>query len=219
MAAHPLAAVRLLLAHDLRLAWRDFRAHFRLLDDRAVAALVVVLMLVMHAAAWSTGTQMAAIAAADGAGRERVAVDLAAPGAFILLLMLAQTLSGLTRTLYGRSDLDLILTSPFPARVVFAVRVLAVGLGAAASAAIFVVPVTDVALLHGGWRSLAMLPTLAGAGWSWGCWRCSGRGARASPRRSSRPSSAAASWCGSRCAALCRPRCPHGSPACGCPRS
>ena len=157
------AAIRLLLVHDLRLAWRDFRSHFRLLDDRAMVALVALLMLVMHAAAWSTGTQMAAIASADVAGRERVAVDLATPGAFVLLLMLAQALSGLTRTLYGRSDLDLILTSPFPARIVFAVRVLAVGLGAAASAAIFVVPVTDVALLHGGWRSLAMLPSLAGA--------------------------------------------------------
>jgi ABC-2 type transport system permease protein len=163
MRLRALAAVRLLLAHDLRLAWREFRSHFRFLDNRAMAALVVVLVLVMHGAAWSTGLQLAAITVADSAGRERVAADLAPAGAFILLLMLAQTLSGLTRTLYGRSDLDLILTSPVPAPIVFAVRVLAVGLGAAASAAIFVIPVADVALAHGGWRSLALLPTLAGA--------------------------------------------------------
>lgn len=158
-----LAAVGLLLAHDLRLAWRDFRSNFRLLDNRALAALVAVLAVVMHAAAWTTGTQIAAIGAADAAGRARVAIDLAPGMAFILLLMLAQTLSGFTKTLYGRGDLDLILSSPFPAPVVLAVRVLAVGLGAAASAAIFVIPVTDVALLHGAWRSLALLPVLVGA--------------------------------------------------------
>ena len=168
MRDQPLAAIRLLLAHDLCLAWREFRAHFRLLDHRAMLALIGVLLLVMHAAAWSTGVQLAAIADADIAGRERVVADLAPAGAFILLLMLAQTLSGLTRTLYGRSDLDLILTSPFPAPVVFAVRVLAVGFGAAASAAIFVLPVADVALIHGGWRALALLPTLVGAAFATG---------------------------------------------------
>lgn len=157
-----LAAFRLLLAHDLRVGWRDFRSHFRLLSDRAMLLLVLGLAVVMHGAAWQTGSELAAIGFADAAGRTRVVLDLAPGIAFVVLLMLAQALGGLTRTLYGRGDLDLILSSPLPLRAVFAVRVLAVALGTAASAAIFVVPVAVVALLHGAWRGLALLPMLAG---------------------------------------------------------
>lgn len=159
-----MAGLTLVLRHDLRLAWRDFRSHFRVLDDRALALLCLVLMAVMHAAAWSTGQELAALGLADAAGRARVLHDLLPGLAFILLLMLAQILSGMTRTLYGRGDLDLLFSSPFPARIVVALRVAAVALGAMASAAIFVVPVVDVALVHGAWGSLMVLPTLVGAG-------------------------------------------------------
>lgn len=154
----------LLLRHDLRLAWRDFRSHFRVLDDRALALLCLVLVTVMHAAAWRTGTELAAIGLEDGEGRTRVVRDLSPGFAFILLLMLAQVLSGLTRTLYGRGDLDLLFSSPFPARIVLGLRVAAVALGAMASAAIFALPVVDVALIHGAWGSLSMVPALLGAG-------------------------------------------------------
>ncbi len=159
-----MTALRLLLAHDLRLGWRDFRGNFRLLGNRALIALCLALAAAMHVAAWTTGTQLAAVGLADAAGRARVALDLAPGLAFLLLLMLAQTLSGLTKTLYGRGDLDLLLSSPFPPALVLMLRVAAVGLGAMASAAIFAVPVVDVALVHGAWRSLALLPVLLGAG-------------------------------------------------------
>lgn len=158
------AVLGLLLRHDLRLAWRDARSNLRILGDRALAVLCLVLAAVMHAAAWRTGTALAAIGLADAAGRARVVQDLSPGFAFILLLMLAQVLSGMTRTLYGRGDLDLLFSSPFPARVVLGLRVAAVALGAMASAAIFAVPVVDVALVHGAWRSLAVLPALLGAG-------------------------------------------------------
>lgn len=154
----------LLLRHDLRLAWREARGHLRVLDDRALAALCLVLAAVMHAAAWRTGTELAVLGLEDAAGRLRIVRDLAPGFAFLLLLMLAQVLSGMTRTLYGRGDLDLLFSSPFPARVVLALRVAAVALGAMASAAMFAVPVIDVALVHGAWRSLAVLPALLGTG-------------------------------------------------------
>lgn len=159
-----MAVLGLLMRHDLRLAWRDARSHFRILDDRALAVLCLVLAAVMHAAAWRTGTELAGIGRLDGAGRSGVVGDLSPGFAFLLLLMLAQVLSGMTRTLYGRGDLDLMFSSPFPAHVVLALRVAAVALGAMASAAIFAVPVIDVALMHGAWRSLAILPALLGAG-------------------------------------------------------
>ena len=159
-----MAVLGLLLRHDLRLAWRDFRSHFRVLGDWALGLLCVLLVAVMHAAAWRTGTELAAVGFEDAPGRMRVARDLLPGFAFILLLMLAQVLSGLTRTLYGRGDLDLLFSSPFPARIVLGLRVAAVALGAIASAAIFAVPVVDVALIHGAWGSLMVLPTLVGAG-------------------------------------------------------
>ncbi len=157
----PLAeAVCLLLSHDVEIAWREFRDTFRLLNDRALAVLVVVLLLVLHVAVWSVGQDFVRLAS-RGADQADTLAELRPGVAFVMLLMTAQTLNSVTRSLYGRGDLDLLLSSPFPARIVLAVRGLSVALGASASAAIFVLPVADVGLLRGAWRSLALLPTLA----------------------------------------------------------
>lgn len=142
-------ALRFLLAHDLRLAWRDARGAFRRLGDGPLAVLVVVLAAAVHAAAWFMA---------------RPGLDLAPGTGFVMLLMTAQTLNAASKLVYGRGDLDLILASPFPARVLLLVRGLALALGAAASAAIFVAPLADVGLARGDWRAGALYPALvAGA--------------------------------------------------------
>lgn len=143
-------AARLLFAHDLRLGWRDLRGAFRRLGDAPLVCLAVVLVLVVHAAAWV-------------ATRDR-RLDLAPGTAFLMLLMTAQTLNAAVKLIHGRGDLDLVLSSPFPARIVLLVRGLAPALGAVASAAVFVVPVADVGLLRGDWRALALVPALAAGG-------------------------------------------------------
>ena len=148
----------LLFRHDLRVAWRDFRGAFRIFRRRGFLALVVVLVLVMHAAGWSAVNWLEATRGPDG-------VPALAPGVlFVLLLMVAQSLNGVTRALYGRGDLDLLVSSPVSTRPLLFVRALAIACGAVTSAAIFVVPVADVAAFLGEPRWLAMLPALvAGA--------------------------------------------------------
>ncbi len=151
-----------LVAHDARLAWRDFRATFSALGDRALAVLLVVLLCVMHAAAWPIATQFAKLAADPGA--QSAAYSRAAPAVlFVLLLMVAQTLNGVTKLLYSRGDLELMFSSPVSARKVLFVRALAVAGGALTSASFFVVPLADAGLLAGHGRFAAIYPALIGA--------------------------------------------------------
>ena len=155
-------SVTWLLAHDARLAWRDFRGSFRALGDRALLVLLVVLLGVMHAAAWPVATGFAELAANPGA--QSAAYARAAPAVlFIVLLMVAQTLNGVTKLLYSRGDLDLLFSSPVSARRVLFARALAVAGGALTSASIFVVPLAADGLLAGHVRFAAIYPALLGA--------------------------------------------------------
>ena len=144
-----------LLQHDIRLMWRDIRGAFRMFGRRGFSLLIVVLALVMHAAAWPAVRGLATARETTGS------LTMAAGVLFILLLMAAQALNGVTRALYGRGDLDLLFSSPISARQLLLVRALAIACGALASAAIFVVPITDVALITGDRRALALPPALA----------------------------------------------------------
>ncbi|WP_237479566.1 hypothetical protein [Lichenibacterium dinghuense] len=150
-----------LLRHDLRLGWRDFRAGFGRLGARGLAGLAVLLLAVMHAAVWGLASEAGALAADPARRGEAEALVLPAAG-FVLLLMLAQTLNGSTKLLYGRGDLDLLLSSPASPRRVLGARALAVAVGALASAAVFVLPVADDALVQGHPRLLAVYPALVG---------------------------------------------------------
>lgn len=147
-----------LLEHDLRLMWRDIRGAFRLFGRRGFAILVITLVLVMHAAAWPAVRWLQASRDQPGSP------GMTAGAVFVLLLMAAQALNGVTRALYGRGDLDLLYSSPVSSRRLVFVRALAIGCGALASAAIFVVPIVDVGLIGGDGRALALVPSLvAGA--------------------------------------------------------
>ena len=114
-----------LLKSDMTLAWRDMRATFRTLDRKSLCALALVVVVAMHAAAWpvAVGFEDRSGASFHVDGREAEAAPLLA---FVLLLMLAQTLNGVTKLLYTRGDLDLMFSSPVPPERVFFVRSLAV---------------------------------------------------------------------------------------------
>ena len=152
------AGLRQLLEHDLRLMWRDIRGAFRMFGQRGFLALVVIIALVLHAAAVPAARGLAQSRTAEGS------LALTAGVLFILLLMAAQALNGVTRALYGRGDLDLLFSSPISARRLLVVRALAIAVGSLASAGIFVAPIVNVALLSGDLQALALLPALlAGA--------------------------------------------------------
>jgi ABC-2 type transport system permease protein len=72
--------------------------------------------------------------------------------AFLLTLMLSAAVRAALVTLFTRSDLDLLLHSPLPPRVVLASRALGVALSAALPAGLLVVPLTLALLVLGVWR-------------------------------------------------------------------
>ena len=95
----------------------------------------------------------------------------------------------LTRTLFGRSDLELILSSPVSSRSLLGARALAIAMDAVASVGLILVPLADVAALRIGFHWLALYPALIAAGlfepasascWPWVSSSPWGRAARAS---------------------------------------
>jgi hypothetical protein len=59
-------------------------------------------------------------------------------------LLLSQAMESVTRAVYSRSDLDLILTSPASARKVFAVRMGRIAMAAVAIAVLLAAPFVNV---------------------------------------------------------------------------
>ena len=110
-------------AHDLRLAFRDWLAMVTAgRSARGVAALAVTLIAIagLHALAYA----VLAPAVAHGVAPTQP-VLLLITGLLVLgfSLMLSQALESVTRVLYSRGDLELILSSPARHEALFAVRI------------------------------------------------------------------------------------------------
>jgi ABC-2 type transport system permease protein len=84
-------------------------------------------------------------------GREVSISSLAAITGATFTWMLAQSIFGLTRTLYHRADLDLLLGAPLPAGRVIAVKVVSIAASTFGSIAILALPVAN----SGAWRDAA----------------------------------------------------------------
>ena len=94
----------------------------------------------------------------------RVTAILASGAALVLPWIVGQSIADFTRTLFGRSDLELILASPVDAHALLAARALSISVGAVASVALLLAPVADVAALRGHPHWLALYPALIAAG-------------------------------------------------------
>ncbi len=141
--------------HELRLAWRDAlmmlqggRQRRGVLAAGALAVFVVVLHLVAYAL---IAPQEALLRAPDKA----FLVAITGSALLAWTLLLSQAMETVTRSFYARADLDLILSSPAPAARLFAVRIAANGLAAAAMAALLIGPAVDVAAYLVGPRLLS----------------------------------------------------------------
>lgn len=113
-------------AHDLRLAWRDWVAMVtagRTTRGNAALAVVALGIIGLHALAYAVLKKP--LAAGITAN---VPTLLLISGASLLAfsLMLSQALESITRVLYTRSDLDLILSAPTSHASLFAVRIMAI---------------------------------------------------------------------------------------------
>jgi ABC-2 type transport system permease protein len=158
-----LAAFPRFVLHDLRLSARALGSMFGALSPRSLGALIVLLFLGLHVAAYPIVGWLIGIE--DGPdGPARVTAILASGVALILPWIIGQSIADFARALFGRSDLELILASPVDAHALLAARALAISVGAVASVGLLLAPLADVAALKGHPHWLALYPALIAAG-------------------------------------------------------
>jgi ABC-2 type transport system permease protein len=79
-------------------------------------------------------------------------------------LLLSQAMESITRAFYTRSDLDLILSSPVPARKVFSVRIGRIAVSVVMIAILLAAPFINMLALLGGWHWLGAFGVVAAMG-------------------------------------------------------
>jgi ABC-2 type transport system permease protein len=158
-----LAAFPRFVLHDLRLSARSLASMFGSAPLPRLAALIVLLFAGLHVAAYPVAGWLIGVEGGPD-GPARVTAILASGAALVLPWIMGQSIADFTRTLFGRSDLELILASPVDAHSLLAARALSIAVGAVASVALLLAPVADVAALRGHPHWLALYPALLAAG-------------------------------------------------------
>lgn len=144
-----------LAGHELRLAWRDWRGIITAGNRRRFSTALVVLAIVglsLHLPAWAIVARFGE----DGIDPDKGAlVSVSLIVLLFMSLLLSQAMESVTRSLYSRGDLDLVLSSPVEPRRLFAVRIVANASLIAVMAVVLSAPFIDVLTLAGGPRWLA----------------------------------------------------------------
>ena len=136
---------------------------FGSLSSRRLAALIALLFVALHFAAYPVVGWLLRIE--DGPdGAARVTAILAGGAVLVFPWIVSQSIADFSRTLFGRSDLELILASPVDAHALLAARALSISVGAVASVGLLLAPLADVAALRGHPHWLALYPALLAAG-------------------------------------------------------
>ena len=125
---------------------------------------IALLLVALHVTAYPVAGWLIDIG--DGPdGVTRTTAILAGGAALVFPWIVSQSIADFTRTLFGRSDLELIsLASPVDARSLLAARALSISVGAVASVGLLLAPLADVAALRGHPHWLALYPALIAAG-------------------------------------------------------
>lgn len=144
------------VAHDLRLS--RLQAAFG--DRGALASGLIVLgvLLAFHLLAIPLGRWIL-----DAHSAPQIEAGLASVTLFVLPWLVSQSLTGFTRSLYSRGDLDLLLSSPANVRAVAAAKGLGVCIETLLSLGIFAFPLADSLAILSGPRWLAVYPALMAA--------------------------------------------------------
>ncbi|MFM1813387.1 MAG: hypothetical protein RLZ98_82 [Pseudomonadota bacterium] len=151
-------------AHEIRLAWRDWlsmmTAGQRGLERWAIVVVAAFVGL-LHLLAFAVlGGPLG-----DGeAPEQQLLAVTTAMIALALFMMVSQALEHVTRAFYGRSDMELILSSPARAERVFAVRIVAVAISTAMMAVLLAAPFINAAAVLDGPGWLAAYAVLFAAG-------------------------------------------------------
>jgi ABC-2 type transport system permease protein len=151
-----------LVAHDLTLSWRRFRGVFRKLSLTSMLCLIVTAEIVFHLIAMQAANWFGKLEADIDPTSYRMA--LAAGLLLVMSFLTAQALTGSTRALHARGELDIVLASPVSARNVVMARALSIAAEAIGSVAILAAPMIDMNIVAGRPHWLAAYPVLIGAG-------------------------------------------------------
>ena len=150
-----------LIAHDLRLSGRRFRAMFRSMSMTKIVLVMLSALGAFHLLAWPFAIW---IREAEETGDPWLFLMLASAVLFVIPWVVSQALTSATRALYTRGDLDLLQASPMSPRVIFAARSLAIGIEATSSVTVFFLPVANMAALVAGPHWLAAYPAILAFG-------------------------------------------------------
>ena len=154
---------RRLLALDLRLSGRAFWALLGDRSDRFKIALVALVVVGLHGLALAPALWFGR--SEDGPEGAAFLTAAARSGVvFILPWTVASTMTAVTRMLFQRGDLDLLLSSPAPTRDIIAARLLTQAFEAVASVGFLLLPLANVSALLGRPHWLALYPALAATG-------------------------------------------------------
>ena len=144
-----------LLRHELRLSFRDWQAMITGGNRRRFSGAVFILLclgIAFHLPAYAIVARFGA----DGVNPDKA--TLISVSLIVLLyvsLLLSQAMEAVTRSLYSRGDLDLVLSSPVASRRLFSVRIFTNAMLIALMAVVLSAPLIDVLVVTGGPRWIA----------------------------------------------------------------
>lgn len=151
----PPASTLWLVRHELRLSFRDWQAMITAGNRRRFSGALFVLAclgIALHLPAYAIVARFGA----DGVNPDKT--TLISVSLIVLLyvsLLLSQAMEAVTRSLYSRGDLDLVLSSPVAPRRLFSVRILTNAMLIALMAVVLSAPLIDVLVVTGGPRWIA----------------------------------------------------------------
>jgi ABC-2 type transport system permease protein len=146
--------LRWFAAHEFRLAWRDFRSMLTAGRQRRTRTIAIALLIVAACMHFVAYRMLGGFAWIDGDPEKGTLIAVTVAAILAWSMMLSQSLESVTRAFYTRADLDLILSSPTPARRIFVVRIAALGASAVFTALAIAAPFINVMVYGGGARWL-----------------------------------------------------------------
>lgn len=154
-----------LLRHELRLFYFRLGASgskgaARRGPRRTTVLIAIAAAIAMHLFAWKL---LSSTASAMQARPAALLMIVSVVFVLIFSLMLSHAIKGSIELLFGRGDLDLLLSSPLSSRSIFIVRLGALVIGTAALYLFLLAPFAHVGALLGQFRWLAIYPVVLAA--------------------------------------------------------
>lgn len=145
-----------LLAHDIRLNWRRFEGMFGTSAVGMKWSLLLLGAMLLHLAAWPLVQWLSPLVHGADAATTPIATFVMCMFAW----MIAQSLFGISRVLFDRGDLDLLLGSPVATPRVFAAKAMAVAASTFGSIAVLLIPIANTGAMVDRSAWLGVYPVL-----------------------------------------------------------